>query len=453
MFRPSARLNSYTRPARQKGQALVYGIFMLIFGLAALFFMFNTGQMTAEKTKLVNTADAVAYSAAVMHARALNFDAYTNRALVANEMTIAQMVSVKSWIKYAEQHSQRVTPLNCTNYYSVPIAMALVRYEPLCYGLAWQLSQTFIQAADQVIDWAAQFVVVASDVAKVSLQASQVTMYATFLPARTRVMDQVADANYVNDGAVRVDPIPFRDDFMLFEGTGPVLSAYTGNDRGRMRDLELAASKKDDFMRDRTWSDSSPWPCLPAPPRANASHRATTTMLGFDGWKATDSASLTTQNWRLGGGWFPTFACRTLSSYNLGSGAQTARTHPTGSDWRTSGVPSFFELSTKALKYKPDHPDEKKRDLRLQFAIRLTRAKAEQRTSAGTSGIKPGGRLALFEGNQAKDMMTAVATSEVFFERIDGKKEYGSLFNPYWQAHLIGNTPEVRAAALALQEK
>ena len=41
-------------------------------GLAALFFLFNTGQLTREKTKLVNTADAVAYSAGVMNPRALS---------------------------------------------------------------------------------------------------------------------------------------------------------------------------------------------------------------------------------------------------------------------------------------------------------------------------------------------------------------------------------------------
>jgi len=69
---------------RQSGQALIFGLFALAGGLVALFFLFNTGQLTAEKTKLVNTADAVAYSAGVMHARALNFSAYTNRALVAN---------------------------------------------------------------------------------------------------------------------------------------------------------------------------------------------------------------------------------------------------------------------------------------------------------------------------------------------------------------------------------
>jgi Putative Flp pilus-assembly TadE/G-like len=62
---------------RQRGQALIYGLFMLVAGLASMFFLFNAGQLTREKSKLVGTADAVAYSASIMHARALNFAAYT----------------------------------------------------------------------------------------------------------------------------------------------------------------------------------------------------------------------------------------------------------------------------------------------------------------------------------------------------------------------------------------
>lgn len=34
---------------RQRGQALIYGIFVLIGALASLFFLFNTGQLSQEK--------------------------------------------------------------------------------------------------------------------------------------------------------------------------------------------------------------------------------------------------------------------------------------------------------------------------------------------------------------------------------------------------------------------
>jgi hypothetical protein len=453
MFRPSARLNSYTRPARQKGQALVYGIFMLIFGLASLFFMFNTGQMTAEKTKLVNTADAVAYSAAVMHARALNFDAYTNRALVANEMTIAQMVSLKSWIDYAKQHSQRITPLYCLTYYSVPVALGLAKYTPLCMGLAYFAPQVYINAADNIMTPVMQGTVVASEVAKVALQASQVTMFATFLQARTQVMNEVANANYANDGAIKVDPIPLTDHYTLFDGQ-PFISLYTAGSRARMADVERAAASKEIFLSDRSWYDKSPIPCTILTPILSgvASHTFKTTLNGLSAWEASDKAAISTERWKLGGGFIKTFDCRNDKGYSLGSGAQAARVNPGGGDWKYTGVPSFFELSSKALAYGQSNPSASKKEARLQFAIRLTRAKAEQRTSAGSSGVRPTGRLAIFDGDQAKDLMAAVATSEVFFDRMDGVKEIGSLFNPYWHAHLVGNSAAVVTAATALQE-
>ena len=47
-------------PLRQRGQAMIFGILVVLGAAVATFFVFNTGQMTAEKTKIVNTADAVA---------------------------------------------------------------------------------------------------------------------------------------------------------------------------------------------------------------------------------------------------------------------------------------------------------------------------------------------------------------------------------------------------------
>lgn len=44
-----------------------------------------------------NAADAAAYSAAILTARELNFMAYTNRAMVANQVTIGQFAAFESW--------------------------------------------------------------------------------------------------------------------------------------------------------------------------------------------------------------------------------------------------------------------------------------------------------------------------------------------------------------------
>jgi uncharacterized protein YkwD len=134
----------------------------------------------------------------------------------------------------------------------------------------------------------------------------------------------------------------------------------------------------------------------------------------------------------------------------LGNGRRTASTSTPGG-WHYSGVPNFYELSDTALGYTPtgsSHPDP-----RLQFAIRVMRAMNQTRTSAGTSAVKPSGRLEMFNGAAAGGVLAAVATSEVYFdhERDNGTTELGSLFNPYWQVHLVGNSAAVVAAATALQ--
>jgi hypothetical protein len=86
------------RVASASGQALVPALMFLLVGCIGLYVAFNSFQMSSAKIKLQNTADAAAYSAAVLQARDYNFSAYTNRAMVANQVTAAQVVALKSWI-------------------------------------------------------------------------------------------------------------------------------------------------------------------------------------------------------------------------------------------------------------------------------------------------------------------------------------------------------------------
>jgi hypothetical protein len=83
------------------GQALILVVVSLLVLCLGLVVLFDTGQVVAKKVQLVNTADAAAYSAAVQEARALNLIAYMNRASVANEVAMAQMVSWYSWTNFA----------------------------------------------------------------------------------------------------------------------------------------------------------------------------------------------------------------------------------------------------------------------------------------------------------------------------------------------------------------
>ncbi len=86
----------------QRGQSSVFVIVFLGITILSLVFLYKAGKLTSEKMELQNAADGVAYSVAILEARDLNFMAYTNRAMVANEVAIGQAVGLASWPRHWE---------------------------------------------------------------------------------------------------------------------------------------------------------------------------------------------------------------------------------------------------------------------------------------------------------------------------------------------------------------
>ena len=120
----------------QTGQALTLGLALVAITVLTLSILFNTGQAAAEKAKIANTADAAAYSAMLWQARALNFQAYTNRAMVANQVAIAQAVSLRSWALYGSTTTQNIN----TVLQGVPIV-----------GQITQAMETAMEVAQRII--------------------------------------------------------------------------------------------------------------------------------------------------------------------------------------------------------------------------------------------------------------------------------------------------------------
>ncbi|MGB1885565.1 MAG: pilus assembly protein TadG-related protein, partial [Gammaproteobacteria bacterium] len=85
------------RRKHQRGQAAVMTyLFATVLVVAALS-LYRTGRLTSDKMELQNAADALAFSVSTVEARDLNFAAYTNRAMVANEVAIGQAIGMASW--------------------------------------------------------------------------------------------------------------------------------------------------------------------------------------------------------------------------------------------------------------------------------------------------------------------------------------------------------------------
>ncbi|MBA54646.1 MAG: hypothetical protein CMK89_09340 [Pseudomonadales bacterium] len=77
----------------EAGQVFPLALAVLVVACVTFFLVFNSGRAVNEKINLVNAADASAYSGAQIAARHLNFMAYTNRAMIANEAAIGHLYS------------------------------------------------------------------------------------------------------------------------------------------------------------------------------------------------------------------------------------------------------------------------------------------------------------------------------------------------------------------------
>ncbi len=487
----------HRRLACQQGQALIYGLFLLIASLAGMFFLFNTGQLASEKTRLVNAADAVAYSAAVLHARALNFDAYNNRALIANEVLVAQLVSASSWAQYAKTHVENVPVIfpECMVPNGTGAAVgALNNYGPeyalMCYAIA-QPELPVRQAIEllaEAVPPTAVTAITAIEASKRAIQAAQQFLHTdvVFMQTRRALLQDVADRNYAGSGNVTVVPGGIGSGAagaMLPDGWKTFTKRYSDDERGRMAESAAKATEKIKFVNERKWESKALLPlgngfCFFH--KNEVIRRGGTNLIGLDEWKAEDTESF--WSWHPRGfifvrcrkdetpiAWgeqraFPPDGEQDASGARLGgSPGDNPRAHSFASstEWTNyTGMPAFYDLSQAQL----DSTDP-----RLMFAVKLVRDASQTPTSSGTSGIRPSARLNHFPSALAGGVMSAISTGEVYFERpwfnsgnhsyttgdmayivtknqsipngpLDPKmRELGSLFNPYWQVHLTNN--------------
>jgi len=96
---------------------MIFGLLFLAAVLMVLLSLFNKGQLIKNRVQLENAADATAYSQAKLSARSQNFTAYTNRAMIANEVSIGQFVALLSWAN----HYKNIGPFLQFPLYQTPV--------------------------------------------------------------------------------------------------------------------------------------------------------------------------------------------------------------------------------------------------------------------------------------------------------------------------------------------
>jgi len=493
---------------RARGQAMVLAVVCMIVFCVGLLVLFNTGIVVNKKVQLNNAADAAAYSAAVQQARAYNLIAYLNRAEVANEIAISQMVSIHSWMNYT---------ISATDHFADAINGVGYVLDIIGVGEELNLLAQELQEAKQFMEEGRDGMQKVFDIG-ISLMSEANVLYGgaqramadaeigdipllaqSVITANTRQADDNTDreaqslstlggaglltlqAEQANKSFVRLYQIPAARS----PGSNPAPTA----DADRLNNIVM--QERDDFTRERVGSifgvinrkggtdlvHYKRWVALddldlqfPMPfplkdfdvPFAWAGAAAVTSNTGggfanlvdnnpgwtspYDGWRDNPYDGALNDNGKSGGQ------------------ARKSPAEPDANDAilvKYQGLQSYEDVANKtyAVKSYQDSDDDGGSSVGPIFTVFVTQRDTDITTSSQIPGMA--GQDEMKAPDQYNNnRMSALSSAQVYFDRprslfprADGKRELGSLFSPYWQARLVDTPNKTRleiAAADAL---
>ena len=452
-FRFGAQLGLHRK---QSGQALILGLIVIMLAFAGLIVFFSSAQLTVSRQRLTSASDAAAYSAALWRARVMNFDAYSNRAIVAQEVAVAQAVTMVSWAKYFETFTGNV---NSIAQYYPPLAV-ITGATAQAAQLSRQVAQT---AAELEIPARA-----AKDVGyKFLLEKSQQLMGLTAngfaLSALTTEVARANDPNYHS--------YVLPDQGALFSW---VKRYESDEERLRLKDVVLRSldgftgQSRDDQLQLLLL----PSACLSVTNFGRNFQRlykrgGTTLSDDMERWEAVDTTSLHT--WRSRGLFR---SCRESEVVGVGYGAAEAADEELQSTVTTNqfdinknasakglaanGIHSFTQYGGLSKIHELDYDQLENKKFPVSNIAVLTRVKHEHLRTADTLNVGVG----RFRTNEALDRnkLSRLSAAQVYFRKpiqsadgdasgVDDELEYASLFSPFWQARLISPTEAQRVLA------
>ncbi|MEO6078693.1 MAG: pilus assembly protein TadG-related protein [Steroidobacteraceae bacterium] len=423
----------YRRP--HSGQALVVMLAFMACLTGGFILVFSVGQVVNDKIRLTNAADAAAYSAALWEARSLNFQAYLNRAMVANEVATAQLVSLRSWSQYVDRlttNADRITR------YIPPLAGPM---RALAQG--WGAINNGVQRALPAVEaalsaWNTQV-----------LATAQAVAHQQALLAAADLVQQVSTANEPRAQVSSATRVLQAQNGEIWQHRFTARYQRGGGDLQRFS--KLLMDSRDGFTRSRRSDLPITVPLLSMPRRGG------TDLLGEYSWRAMDTLSLHLN------------LLFTHVETPLGWGAAEQRRRPVNQRGEHGGSltrnPRASRLATRgnrlAERYQgipeirdvvtPGKPGP--RTLTYSVALDLPS------TAIATADrlLMPAG-LATHDGGTESvapqlpgDSLHALGSAEIYFQRpaarSDGRDEYPSLFNPYWQARLTATSAAERSLA------
>ena len=479
----------------ERGQALILSVAFVAVLSVGVLVMFSNQQSLARKTQLVNAADAAAYSVAVQQARVLNFAAYGNRARVANEVAVAQMVGMYSWLNQVNK-----TARNMKN------TLNAISWVPYVGQVAAVLARVF-QAIDVALGRVRPLIRQAFDIAILGLDAINGALAngtRLLFNTATRSVDAIKFAGQIVEANAPGARLSAAGSVQLTTQLHQAFNTFTtlhriprnGTSAGAERFRNVVMKSRDRFSRTRD-KDAGLWPL-----RLNQA--GGTDMLGYNQWAAVDTLSLEVslpwplddfdiplgwggaqavqryQNqtflWGInnGNGWRDAWdnnrlhrpygdarrqTGRTLMRFansDPNVGGQRSGSFFTGQGTYT-GLRDYYDVAQGKGTASNNDPRDNKADKDVVgpvFTVHLQSAQALSRTSPHIDGMGAG-QMALTDKTQGGDV-SALASAQVYFNRPfaltafargDRKLEVGNLFNPYWQARLV-ETPITIAGPL-----
>ncbi len=419
------------RERLQLGQTLVLFLAFLAALTGMLLVAFNSGQVSNAKMRAMNAADAAAYSGALFEARSLNFQAYMNRAIVVNEVSIAQSVSMRSWVSYLTRLIDNISTVASI-------------FPPL------RVATTAISRAVRTLDRETQrgLVVIEHLLRSVNFAEStaQNAIHHGTVPAATELASVVAKKNGAKLTAANAGL--FVDNVSNWNKLTSTYSRNSGSSKtdGRERLKQVVLDSRDGFTNKRDWKFSSPLGKL--------RKQGGTDLIDFDTWKGLDSAEV-----RIGFfgpavpvGWGG------AQLHNSPHAENRVGKHGDINQWgsrdgrlanrESQSTPNASRSRIAFPNYRDIQiPHKQDETIGVPFSVEV----AIDGTTVSTASAIREAHSRLIDGTTIKydphyvqddAGVYALAEACVTFERpykadrIDRRKEYPSLFNPYWRASM-----------------
>lgn len=455
---------------RQRGQALIWLLGTLSAAAAVMYGVFNVSQLTVAKQRTVNAADAAALAGATVEARLLNLMAYNNRAMMANEAFLVQMLSLESWTQYFSRTADNIGyVMDVLGTFIKPLAIAA----RLLHELAAAASEGRRRLGKSIDP-----VITALEREKTLFNGHHLAVHTLGSLLAEDAAVAIAHANRTQfgthtDAGGHLDRRPAVQAVTLAANAREWLNftrQYGPNGDDRRDAASVLLASRDGFSASRP---GSAWLNFSLPPIAGLEKKGGSQLKAYERWEAQDTLELWTKGW-CGK---PPRPCKVYTP--IGWGRSNADLlgglGDVWSPWRSAqamayadgamhkewtGVPHVYDIRDKS--------PARRGDLGLDFVVVVSRPRENTMTSAALHmGVATGSVAGSSDMSErlAGDRLSAIGKARVFFERPrrgfpndfsarslwrpDGAKEHGSLFSPYWQARLADTSQGEKATLLA----